>query len=86
MDRQRRILLAGLSLGLAARIRKLGLTPQQIMSRPAPFAAAEVPFHLLVRKTHPRAQEILRQLDNSLRKPGTARMIEDVTRKYLPAD
>ena len=68
------------------RIRKLGLTPQQIMSRPAPFVAAEVPFHLLVRKTHPRAQEILRQLDKALAMPGARKMIEDVTRKYLRAD
>jgi polar amino acid transport system substrate-binding protein len=68
------------------RIKKLGLTPKQIMSRPAPFVAAEVPFHLLVRKTHPRAEEILRQLDKALRKPGAGKMIEDVTRKYLRMD
>lgn len=67
------------------RIRKLGLTPQQIMSLPAPYVAAEVPFHLLVRKTHPRAEEILDHLDRVLRKPGTVKMIEDVTKKYLRA-
>ena len=68
------------------RIRKIGLTPKQIMSRPAPFVAAEVPFHLMVRKTHPRAEEILRYLDKALRTPGTAKMIDDVTKKYLNAD
>jgi polar amino acid transport system substrate-binding protein len=68
------------------RIRKIGLTPGQIMSRPASFVAKEVPFHLLVRKTHPRAEEILGYLDKALHKPGAARMIEDVTKKYLRAD
>lgn len=68
------------------RIRKIGLTPRQIMSRPAPFVATEVPFHLLVRKTHPRAEEILKHLDKALRKPGAAKMIEDVTKKYLRMD
>lgn len=66
----------------AWRIRKIGLTKEQIISRPAPFVAAEVPFHLLVRKTHPRAKEILQHLDRMLRKPGTARLIEDIMRRY----
>ncbi|HYD82340.1 MAG TPA: transporter substrate-binding domain-containing protein [Paucimonas sp.] len=65
------------------RIKKLGLPPDQIISKPAPFVAAEVPFHLLIRKTHPRAAEILKHLDDMLRKPGTPRLIEEITQQYL---
>jgi len=67
----------------AWRIRKLGLPSGDIVSRPAPYIAADVPFHLLVRKTHPRAAEILRHTDDMLKKPGTLRAIEDITQRYL---
>lgn len=70
-------------IATAWRIKKIGLTKAQIMSRPAPFVAAEVPFHLLIRKAHPRAEEILRHVDRMLRKPGTARLIEDIIRRYV---
>lgn len=66
----------------AWRIRKIGLTKDQIMSRPAPFVAAEVPFHLLIRRDHPHARAILAHLDRMLRKPATARLIEDIMRRY----
>lgn len=65
------------------RIRKIGLSSDQIISRPAPYVAAAVPFHLLVRKSHPRAREILAHLDRMLRRPGTARLIEHITRRHL---
>jgi len=65
------------------RIKKLGIAADKILSMPAPFIAAEVPFHLLIRKTYPRAQEVLNLLDDMLRKPGTKRLVDDITRRYL---
>jgi polar amino acid transport system substrate-binding protein len=65
------------------RIKKLGFPPEQILSRPAPFVAAEVPFHLLIRKTHPRGTAILKYLDDALRKPNAARQLEEITRRYI---
>jgi polar amino acid transport system substrate-binding protein len=65
------------------RIKKLGLPQDRILSKPAPFVASEVPFHLLIRKTHPRAGDIFKYLDNALRKPGAAKQIEEITRRYV---
>lgn len=65
------------------RIKKLGIAHDQIVSVPAPFIAADVPFHLLVRKTHPRAAEILAHLDLALKKPGFKKLQEDVLRRYV---
>ena len=65
------------------RIKKLGLPTDQMVSIPAPFIAAQVPFHLLVGKHHPRAADILAHVDDMLRKPGSIRMIEDVSARYV---
>ncbi len=63
------------------RLRKLGIL-QEIVSIPAPYIAPSVPFHLGIRKDHPRAAEILGHIDEVLRVPATQRRIEDVVRRY----
>lgn len=64
------------------RIKKLGFSPEQIVSIAAPYIAAQVPFHLLVAKQHPRASDILKHVDDMLRRPGTARQIDDITARH----
>lgn len=64
------------------RIRKLGLAGDKILSKPAGFVASDVPFSLLVRKTHPQAAELLALYEEGLRKPGVAAAIAQVYRKY----
>lgn len=64
------------------RIKKLGLPVDQMVSVPAPYIAAQVPFHLLVGKQHPRALEILKHVDEMLKKPGMARQIDDIAQRY----
>ena len=64
------------------RIRKLGLPMSDIMAVPAPYIAAQVPFHLLVGKQHPRAAEILKHVDAMLSRPATTKVIESITSRY----
>lgn len=64
------------------RIRKLGLPADQIVSIPAPYMAALVPFHLLIGKHHPRASEVLRHVDEVMAKPATSRVIETINSHY----
>jgi len=64
------------------RLRKLGLSSKQIISIPAPFVAAQVPFHLLVSKQYPRAREILSYVDTQLRKPAITRQVEGIEARY----
>lgn len=65
------------------RIKKLGIAPDKILSVPAPYVAADVPFHLLIRKTYPHAQDILNYLDDALRRPTSKKIIDDVMRRYI---
>lgn len=64
------------------RIKKLGLPADQIVSIPAPYMAALVPFHLLIGKQHPRASEVLKHVDDMLGKPVTIRQIETINSLY----
>lgn len=64
------------------RIRKLGLAGDKILSKPAAFVASDVPFSLLVRKSHPQASELLALYEEGMRKPGVAAAIAQVYRKY----
>ncbi|WP_179958381.1 transporter substrate-binding domain-containing protein [Chitinimonas arctica] len=63
------------------RLKKLGIH-SQVVSIPAPYVAAEVPFHLGVRLSHPLATEIAEYLDKALLKPAVARRIEDILKRY----
>jgi len=64
------------------RIRKLGLPGEKILSRPAAFVASDVPFSLLIRKTHPQAAELLALFEEGLRRPGVAPAIAQIYRRY----
>ena len=64
------------------RLKKLGIR-DAVVSRPAPFVAADVPFHLGIRKTYAGAQAVLDQLDRLLARPGFAKRLEQVVAKYL---
>ncbi|MCP5269249.1 MAG: transporter substrate-binding domain-containing protein [Zoogloeaceae bacterium] len=64
------------------RLKKLGIT-EGVISRPAPFVAAQVPFHLGIRKGHPRAADILAALDHQLEKPEQQSMIEKTIARYI---
>lgn len=64
------------------RLKKLGIR-DGVISRPAPFVAAEVPFHLGIRKTYAGAQPVLDQLDRVLAQPGYAKRLERVVARYL---
>ena len=64
------------------RLKKLGIT-QGVVSRPAPYVAAEVPFHLGIRKTHPRAKTILAAIDRQLARRETQAFIEKVTARFF---
>lgn len=64
------------------RLKKLGIT-SGVLSRPAPFVAAEVPFHLGIRKTHPRAEAILAEVDKRLAQPGFAKSLDKAIARYL---
>jgi polar amino acid transport system substrate-binding protein len=64
------------------RMKKLGLTNTQIVSIPAPYMSAQVPFHLLIGKHYPRAAEVLKHVDEVLARPGTTRQIEAISARY----
>jgi polar amino acid transport system substrate-binding protein len=64
------------------RIRKLGLADNKILSKPATFVASDVPFSLLVRKSHPQAAELLALFEAGMRQPGMAAAIAQIYRKY----
>lgn len=64
------------------RLKKLGIQ-EGVVSRPAPFVAAEVPFHLGIRKTHPRAEAILSALDKRLASPAYSKQLDKVLAQYL---
>jgi polar amino acid transport system substrate-binding protein len=64
------------------RLKKLGIR-DGVVSRPAPFVAADVPFHLGIRKTFAGAQSVLDRLDRLLAQPGYAKRLEAVVARYL---
>jgi polar amino acid transport system substrate-binding protein len=64
------------------RIKKLGLSNAQIVSIPAPYISAQVPFHLLIGKQYPRAAEVLKHVDEVLGRPATTRQIDAVSAHY----
>jgi polar amino acid transport system substrate-binding protein len=64
------------------RIRKLGLDGEKILSKPAPFVASDVPFSLLIRKSHPQASSILALFEKGMRQPGVAGAIAAIYRGY----
>lgn len=64
------------------RLKKLDIR-DGVVSRPAPFVAADVPFHLGIRKTYAGAQSVLDRLDRLLAQPGYAKRLEAVVARYL---
>jgi ABC-type amino acid transport substrate-binding protein len=64
------------------RIKKLGLEGERILSRPVPFIGADVPFSLLIRKTHPGTASLLALFDDAMRKPQMASAIARIYRDY----
>ena len=64
------------------RLKKLGIQ-DGVLSRPAPFVAAEVPFHLGIRKTHPQAEAILLAVDRALALAAYPKQLDKVVARYL---
>lgn len=63
------------------RLKKLGID-QGVNSRPAPFIAAEVPFHLGIRKTLAQAEAILAALDRQLSLPDYRKQHDAAVARY----
>ncbi|PND36056.1 hypothetical protein C1O66_20180 [Paucibacter aquatile] len=66
------------------RLKKLAIQAQ-VMSIPAPYLAANVPFHLGLRQDFPDARQILAHLDRRLAQAGSAALIESIVRPYHSA-
>ena len=63
------------------RLKKLAIHGQ-VMSIPAPYMAASVPFHLGLRQDFPGARQILAHLDRKLNQAGSAQLIDNIVRRY----
>jgi polar amino acid transport system substrate-binding protein len=64
------------------RLKKLSIA-RGMVSRPAPFVAAVVPFHLGIRKNWPGAEAVLKALDGQLSLPGYRAAHDRVVKRYL---
>lgn len=63
------------------RLKKLAIHAQ-VMSIPAPYMAASVPFHVGLRQDFPGARQILAHLDRRLSQSGSAQLIDNIVRNY----
>lgn len=64
------------------RLKKLAVQ-RDIVSIPAPYIAATVPFHLGIRRDHPRALETLAHVDRQLAQPAILQQIDAITRRFI---